>query len=630
MNDRTSRKREPADADDLASLLEYLKSNRGFDFSGYKRSSLERRFQKRMDAVGVTTYGEYEDYLQVHPDEFKDLFDTILINVTGFFRDSAAWDFLAEDVIPQLTATAREQPIRVWSAACASGEEAYSVAMLLAEALGEDQLQQRVKIYATDVDEDALSIARHAVFTRDQIKGVPRELLEKYFEPHPTGHIFRSDLRRSVIFGRNDLVQDAPISRVDLLISRNALMYFTPETQARILEHFNFSLRETGYLFLGKSEMLITHGDLFTPYNLKWRVFTKVPRAALRDRLQTVPPLRFGQEAVERYSMLRDGAADVLSVAQIVIDRSGFLAAANHAARSLFGIGVADVGRPLQDLEISYRPVELRAALEQAHELRRTITLGRATWGTGDEERTFEIEVVPLFSTSAEHDTLGASVTFTDVTQFARLDDQHRTVERELETAYEELQSTVEELETTNEELQSTNEELETTNEELQSTNEELETMNEELQSTNDELEAMNDEQRERASELDRLNLFLEGILGNLGVGVVVVDLEQRVQLWNGSATDLWGLREPEVRGEPFLSLDIGFPVESLKSPIRKALSDGAQPTEMVREAVNRRGKAFRCMVRVLPLFDTGGRHFGAILLMSDADAETDGAADDS
>jgi two-component system, chemotaxis family, CheB/CheR fusion protein len=626
MTETSTKNRDDGDSEEFAALLDYLKSNRGFDFSGYKRTSLERRLRKRMDAVEITSYGDYEDYLQVHPDEFKDLFDTILINVTGFFRDKPAWDFLAEDVIPQLLAkSSPDEPIRVWSAACASGEEAYSIAMLLAEALGEDQLQRRVKIYATDVDEDALTVARHAVFSRDAVKGVPPELLEKYFDKHPAGYVFRSDLRRCVIFGRNDLVQDAPISRVDLLVSRNALMYFTPETQARILEHFNFSLRESGYLFLGKSEMLITHGDLFTPYNLKWRVFTKVLRPGLRDRLPAVPPLRFGREGAERYSMLRDGAADVLPIAQIVVDRSGFLAAANHASRNIFGIGPADIGRPLQDLEISYRPVELRAALEQAHEQRRTVTLGRANWGSADDERTFEVEVVPLFSTGGDHDTLGASVTFNDVTSFARLDDEHRTVERQLETAYEELQSTVEELETTNEELQSTNEELETTNEELQSTNEELETMNEELQSTNDELEAMNDEQRERAAELDRLNLFLEGILGNLGVGVVVLDQDQRVQLWNGSATELWGLREPEVRGEHFLSLDIGFPVDSLKSPIRKALADGGEEAEIVVDAINRRGKAFHCQVRILPLFDTGGRHFGAILLMSDADAPPDG-----
>jgi two-component system CheB/CheR fusion protein len=213
-------------------------------------------------------------------------------------------------------------------------------------------------------------------------------------------------------------------------------------------------------------------------------------------------------------------------------------------------------------------------------------------------------------------------VTFVDVTSVAKLDDRHRTIERELENAYEELQSTVEELETTNEELQSTNEELETTNEELQSTNEELETMNEELQSTNDELEAMNDDQQERSGEIDRLNLFLEGILGSLGLGVIVLDREQTIQLWNSSAGELWGLGDREVLSQHFLSLDIGFPVEQLKVAIRDALAPEGKATDLLVDAVNRRGRSFRCRTQVMPLLDSAGQNYGAILLMSDAGPE--------
>jgi two-component system, chemotaxis family, CheB/CheR fusion protein len=621
MSERSSR-REQADSEELRSLLGYLKSNRGFDFTGYKRASLERRINKRMNAVGTESYADYEDYLEVHPDEFKELFDTILINVTGFFRDRQAWDFLTEDVIPRLLdETPRGQPLRVWSAACASGEEAYTLAMVLAETMGEERFRSRVKIYATDVDEDALTIARHAVFPRDAVKGLPDGYLEKYFEQNTTGLAFRADLRRSIIFGRNDLVQDAPISRVDLLVSRNSLMYFTPETQARILRHFNFSLRDSGFLFLGKSEMLITHSDLFTPYDLKWRVFRKVPRAALQDRLaatENVFPFT-ADSTSEPYALLREGAADLSPMPQIAVDRSGFLVMANQAARSAFGIHPADVGRPVQDLEISYRPVELRAALEQAHERRRPVSLERVVWREGtDEERCFEVEVAPLFA-ARSHQTLGASVTFTDVTAFVKLDDQHRLVERELETAYEELQSTVEELETTNEELQSSNEELETMNEELQSTNEELETMNEELQSTNDELEAMNELQGERAHDLDRANMFLEGILRSLGLAVVVLDRAERVQLWNSAAADCWGLGDHEVVGGHFLELDIGLPVEQLKEPIRMALSAERGETEVELDAVNRRGRGFRCRVRALPMDDDGGKPYGVILMMSEA-----------
>jgi two-component system CheB/CheR fusion protein len=623
MTDTPGTGSKDADSAELISLLQYLKAHRGFDFNGYKRSSLERRLRKRMEAVRVSGYGEYEDYLQVHPDEFTALFDTILINVTGFFRDQPAWDFVAEDVIPRLLDdTPKAQPIRVWSAACASGEEAYSVAILLAEALGQDDFRKRVKIYATDVDEHALATARHGGFPGSALKGLPEELRDKYFESGTSDYLFRSDLRRSLIFGRNDLVQDAPISRVDLLISRNALIYFTSEAQARIVARFHFSLRDTGFLFLGKSETLTPHANHFVPYNLKWRIYKKVPGDGGADRLAIAPQFRFGQEASDRYSRLVEGSADVAPVAQLTVDRRGSLVAANEVARVMLGVGSGNLGRPLSDLEVSYKPVELRSLLDEAYRERSPIDAGVTRWESPDGDRALHVHVTPLYSDADAAESLGASVTFIDVTAITDLDDRHQTIERELENAYEELQSTVEELETTNEELQSTNEELETTNEELQSTNEELETMNEELQSTNDELEAMNDEQRERGGELDRLNLFLEGILGSLGRGVIVLDRDQSIQLWNGSAAELWGLADREVLSEHFLSLDIGFPVERLKGPIRDALAEEGKSTDLIVDAVNRRGRSFRCRTQVMPLVDSNGQNYGAILLMAEAGAE--------
>jgi two-component system CheB/CheR fusion protein len=233
----------------------------------------------------------------------------------------------------------------------------------------------------------------------------------------------------------------------------------------------------------------------------------------------------------------------------------------------------------------------------------------------GAGPRTLEVEITPV--TTGESTSLGASIVFVDVTAHAELDREHAESKRELETAYEELQSTVEELETTNEELQSTNEELETTNEELQSTNEELETMNEELKSTNDELEAVNEEQGERSAELDRLNLFLEGILGNLALAVVVIDRNQHVQLWNESATEIWGLRSDEVLGKHFFGLDIGLPVDELREPLLRALEPEPAESEVTVAAVNRRGRSFRCAVRTLPLLTPNGETYGAIVLMS-------------
>jgi two-component system, chemotaxis family, CheB/CheR fusion protein len=603
----------------LQSLLEFLKRNRGFDFTGYKRSSLERRIGKRMQEVGVESFEDYQDHLEVTPDEFTELFDTILINVTGFFRDKPAWTYLTDEVVPQiLEDVPAPKPIRVWSAACATGEEAYTLAMVLAGALGEEEFRTRVKIYATDVDEGALTRARQGVYPRDSLKPLPAGHADKYFENGANGYTFRSDLRRSVIFGRNDLVQDAPISRIDLLVSRNALMYFTPETQASILGHFNFALKDTGFLFLGKSEMLITHTDLFAPHDLRRRVFRKVPRRGLRERLAFVAEGSAAQpaETTQRYTELLGAALDRAPVAALLVDPTGVVAGLNHEALRLFELSPSDLGRPFQDLELSYRPVDLRSALAQVREERAPAQVGRVSWPLRSGDRgTLEIEVRPLPGDGG--DAVGAAIYFSDVTHAAHIDAEYERSKRELETAYAEIQSTVEELETTNEELHSTNEELETTNEELQSSNEELETMNEELQSTNDELEVMNDEQSARGAELDKVNMFLEGILGSLGVGVVVLDRQRRVQVWNANSTELWGLRADEVEGQPFLDLDIGLPVEELKDAIRKVLSGDAELLEQELDAVTRRGKSVECRVRTLALRGSDGDVYGAIILMA-------------
>ncbi len=265
-------------------LLDYLKRSRGFDFTAYKRPSLARRLAKRARALGLESPIAYLRYLEANPEELSRLFDAVLINVTGFFRDPASWEFLSADVIPRIVASKdRDESIRVWSAGTASGEEAYSLAMAFAEALGPERFQERVKIYATDLDEDALARARSAIFTEREVVAVPPALRDRYFErTEGRQFVFRHDLRRSIIFGPHDLIQDAPISRVDLLVCRNALMYFNAETQARILHRFNFALCEGGYLFLGTTESLPAQNDLFEPLDLKRRFFRKAQRAGRR------------------------------------------------------------------------------------------------------------------------------------------------------------------------------------------------------------------------------------------------------------------------------------------------------------------------------------------------------------
>jgi two-component system CheB/CheR fusion protein len=194
-------------------LLAMMKETRGSDFTGYKRTTLQRRVKRRMILLDLATFAEYKDYLELQPEEFGQLFDSLLINVTGFFRDPLAWQALREQVLPELfSAKGVKTPIRVWSAGCATGEEAYTLAIVLAEALGHDQFRERVKIYATDLDEDALQQARAGAYDTSALTDVPEKLRDTYFEPAGEKHVFRRDLRRQVIFGRNDLTHDAPIS----------------------------------------------------------------------------------------------------------------------------------------------------------------------------------------------------------------------------------------------------------------------------------------------------------------------------------------------------------------------------------------------------------------------------------
>jgi two-component system CheB/CheR fusion protein len=585
-------------------LLHYLKRSRGFDFTGYKRPSLMRLTKKRMGRVGMSSFSDYLDYLEVHPLELSHLFDTLLLNVTAFFRDKLVWDYLSAEIIPRLLSTKDgDENIRVWSAGCASGEEAYTIAILLAEALGIDAFRSRVKIYATDIDEKALTQGRAASYTATDLQNVPEALRRKYFEENISQYNFRTDLRNCVIFGRHDLVQHAPISRLDLLVCRNTLMYFNAETQARILARFHFALKDNGFLLVGKAEMLVSHFHLFNPANLKYRFFSKVPQASLRDHSLVMAAV--GNEAsisLVETRHWREEAFETLPLAQIVVDIDGNLVMANQQARSLFGIAHNDIGRHLQDLEISDRPAELRSPIQQAYTERRSLLISDVEFSQSPEDtRLLNIQVIPLLDNDCQ--SVGVSIIFSDETRYNQL-------QRELQHFNQGTGNRLQE-------LQSTNEELETTNEELQTTNEELEAMNEELQSSNEELQHTNEELRDRTNELDRINGFSESILTSLRVGLVVLDARFSIQVWNKKAEDLWGLRADEVQGHLFFDLDIGLPLNDLLTRIRAWQTQTDDEQAIVLDAINRRGRSIRCRVLCTPLI-IGNQHEGVILLMEE------------
>ncbi len=260
----------------LEVLLDYMKQ-RGFDFTGYKRSTVMRRVLKRMQKVEIDSYRDYIDYLELHPQEFTHLFNTLLINFTSFFRDRSVWDYLTKEIVPRIIAgKAPNEPIRVWSAGCASGEEAYTLAMVLAEALGVEQFRQRVKIYATDIDEEALIHAIRATYNTREVTNISPTLLQKYFERTAQSYIFRQDLRCSLVFGRHNLLEDARISHIDMLTCLNVLIYLNTETQSTILSRLYNALHDSGFLVLGEAER-VRKIPTFTPVDLKQRIYTKMP-----------------------------------------------------------------------------------------------------------------------------------------------------------------------------------------------------------------------------------------------------------------------------------------------------------------------------------------------------------------
>ena len=594
-------------------LLAYVRDERGFDFTGYKRPSLTRRIAKRMGDVKIDDFESYRAYLEQHPAEFASLFDTILINVTSFFRDGTTWEYIRREIVPRIIdGVSPTDTIRIWTTGCSTGEEAFTVAMVFADYMGDDEFTRRVKIYATDVDDHALGIGRQALYTASQLEPVPEQFRGRFFEQVGEMFGFRADMRRCVIFGRHDLVQDPPISRIDFLVSRNTLMYFDSDTQQRVLRNFHFALRENAVLFLGKSEVLVARSPLFTPLELRKRVFIKIGGGGTRDLTVPRPPSTVvpPRPELSAEETLQTAAFDSGPVAQVVVDRVGKVTAANKQARVQFGLAQRDIGTLLQDIELSYRPLELRSRIEQVYGDGHAVSIREVEWHTGNDVRYVDVHVHPL--TSRGGDLVGVTVSYTDVTRYRGLQEALQETRREVETAYEELQSTVEE--------------LETTNEELQSTNEELETMNEELQSTNEELQAMNDDMRERGEELDQVNSLLECILTSLRSAVIVVDTELKILVWNRGAEDLWGLHEQEVRGKHFLGLDIGLPVEQLKQPIRSCLTGGKQREriDLKLDAINRRGRPVSVQVSICPLMTLSQKIHGVVLL-TEAEGESAG-----
>ena len=529
----------------LKDLLQELAEHRGFDFRGYKKSTLERRFRKRMFQLNIGTYAEYSEYIRKNADEATELLNTILINVTEFFRDPPAWEILRNDILPPiLKALKSGGSFRAWSAGCASGEEAYSVAIILSEYFGPRISEYDVKIYATDIDDDTLTTARRGEYSADALRRVRPEWRSKYF--HGKGMLrVNREIRRLVIFGKSNLAQDAPISHVDLLLCRNVLIYFDSELQNQILARLHYGLEPGGILFLGKSESQLTNSTQFRRLNARWRIFQRITPASPAEtgtvkRPEAENSMAMSEEAQRELDLLRSQhryMMETLRLGILVLGLDDTIVQNNTAMLILYGLTPAELsGKRLQETDLFGRMPEVATHLQASRLNNETVRFPNRV-KVGGEEHLLEVTLRPVMDDRGTR--TGTLIYCEDVT----IQEKLQTTIEELESTSEELQSANEELETTNEELQSTNEELETTNEELQSTNEELETTNEELQSLNEELETTNQELEERSKDLDQINSLYAQTLEKIRLPVLLVNPERHIEFWNSTALRLFGFK---------------------------------------------------------------------------------------
>lgn len=523
----------------LERLLHEIAEDRGVDFRVYKRSTLDRRIRKRMFDVKIGNYGDYAAYLREHSDELNELLNTVLINVTEFFRDPPAWEVLRREVLPELLEG--RQPgdsIRCWSAGCATGEEPYSIAILLAEYFGSRLQEYDVKIYCTDIDEEALNAARRAQYTDDRLRRVRADWRTKYFQGEKSLRVSR-ELRRLCIFGRSNLVSDAPISHVDLLVCRNVLIYFDARAQTQIIHHLHYALEPRGVLFIGKASSLVSAEQLFRPINSKFRIFRRSDAFLAHEAggavgtSEAYPPAT-GYREDEFLRLQHSALLETLAPGVLVLDSRDVILTENPSATRLWGIKNPLGGKPVGQTELSLRCPDLAHQLEHTRSRNEAVSMKCAA-GVGSHSHTLSVTLKPVMSASGGR--VGTLVYMEDISPRERL---QGTIE-ELEATGQELQSANEELETTNEELQSANEELETTNEELQSTNEELETTNEELQSLNEELQTANEELAVRGREMDELSNRYSETLERMPWPVMVVGSKLKIELWNSPAQKLFG-----------------------------------------------------------------------------------------
>lgn len=539
--------------DPMRDLLSQVSTQTNIDFRNYKLSTIVRRLSRRLAVTHVANIRDYADYIKTHPDEIHELVKSFLIKVTGFFRDPEAFNWVKETIIPELIERGKTngRTIRMWSAGCATGEEPYSLGLLLADQLNGEFPEWNIKIFATDLAADALAFARRGLYPENVLKDLPDEYRVRFFEKIEQGYRVSKPLRQIVIFGQQDISKGVPFPRIDLVTCRNLLIYLKPELQQTVLDLFAYSLSQThGYLFLGKAETTRPTKATFELVNKKWKIyrclggpislplqegaFTGIQRLTWnepRRRHLTSGPsstdLSLAEIEIGHLRRINETLLRSTHVAIVVIDRSYRILTINAPARRL--LGVHDLAYD-QDFLHTVRGLpyqEVRQAIDTVFREHSTVSLPELELDPVTDAAgryvSFTVTQMQYEQGSSELAVITA-IDATDQVQVRRrleaIQREHAdlvnelnaankrlgTVNQELQDANEDLQAANEELMLTQEELQATNEEFEATNEELQATNEELETNNEELQATNEELQTTNDELTARTMELQDLS----------------------------------------------------------------------------------------------------------------------------
>ena len=618
--------------EELQALFTLLKARTNHDFSSYKRNTVLRRIERRMVVNGAGEFGAYLDILEGNPLEAQALCQELLIGVTSFFRDPEAFELVRNKIIPNLFANRKtEEPVRVWHACCATGEEAYSVAMLLLEYLEKENLQTKVQIFATDLDEVAVARARAGIYSDAIIPEVGEERLKRFFTKNESGWQVTKQLRETIVFAHHNLIKDPPFSRLDLLVCRNFFIYLNPDIQKLLIPLFHQVLNPGSYLFLGSAETVGHHGDLFTPVDKKWKIFR---RQGGKSRIDALFPFSgsarklVGIERSVRSPEAQETAtialADKLLMERyvpahvIINERNEVVHFSNRAGAYL----VTPEGKPTRDLlkiaREELRPA-LRAAIYKAFTNEKEIVYRGIQVGTNGGERTINTIVVPInepppagklalvilepAATSTVSTAPGEGAGPGDD---ASRNSLTRHLEEQLRVTGEQLQSACEQLETTNERCMLANEELMTVNEELQSTNEKL-------QSTNEELVTVNSELQRKMEELNQSNSDLENLFTSSEIATFFLDRLLFIKRFSPAMAAIFNL----------IPADIGRSVHHLNSTIdwsnlpveAKSVLETLVPVE--REVHSQKdGRSF--IMRVLPYRTTEGVVDGIVVTLVD------------